>query len=173
MHVSALIDARAEATCDLDLPFYPGGQVINTQGRKGLESIVVLTAKGREKIQADCLAVSGGWKPTVHLTCHMNGRPTWQDDIAAFVPTPGSIPGLEAAGAASGVMETRACLQNGVEVATRALADLGLSAPDMDVPDASDSPYDVTPLWAVPGKGRAWLDFQNDVSVKDIKQSEQ
>ena len=27
------------------------------------------------------------------------------------------------------------------------------------------------PLWAVPGKGRAWLDFQNDVTVKDIKQA--
>ena len=173
VHVSALIDARAEATCDLDLPFYPGGQVTNTQGRKGLESIVVQTSKGREKIQADCLAVSGGWNPTVHLTCHMNGRPTWQDDIAAFVPTPGSVPGLEAAGAAGGVMETRACLQSGVEVAQRALADLGLSAPDMDVPDASDSPYELKPLWAVPGKGRAWLDFQNDVSVKDIKQAAQ
>ena len=24
-------------------------------------------------------------------------------------------------------------------------------------------------LWSVPGKGRAWLDFQNDVTVKDVK----
>ncbi|MDZ7708967.1 MAG: hypothetical protein U5K36_01720 [Roseovarius sp.] len=26
----------------------------------------------------------------------------------------------------------------------------------------------IAPLWQVPGKGRAWLDFQNDVTVKDV-----
>ena len=173
VHVSALLDARSEATCDLDVPFYPGAQVVNTQGRKGLEEIVAETAQGREKIKAECLAVSGGWNPTVHLTCHMNGRPGWDERLAAFVPTPGSVPGLEAAGAANGAMETSACLQSGVDVAARALSDLGVKAPQMEVPRASDSAYDITPLWAVPGKGRAWLDFQNDVTVKDIKQAAQ
>jgi sarcosine oxidase subunit alpha len=27
---------------------------------------------------------------------------------------------------------------------------------------------DQKPLWHVPGKGRAWVDLQNDVTVKDI-----
>ncbi len=39
------------------------------------------------------------------------------------------------------------------------------------MPKAEDGTYDITPLWAVPGKGRAWLDFQNDVTVKDVKQA--
>jgi sarcosine oxidase subunit alpha len=171
VHVSALVDARHDAACDLDVPFYAGGQVVNTQGRKGLESLSVETGGGVEQIKAECLAISGGWNPTVHLTCHMNGRPTWNEEIAAFVPTPGSVPGLEAAGAAAGQFETRACLENAVDVAGRALKDLGLKAQKIDLPRASDSAYDITPLWAVPGKGRAWLDFQNDVTVKDIKQA--
>ena len=36
------------------------------------------------KIEVDCLAVSGGWNPTLHLTCHMNGRPTWDEKILAL-----------------------------------------------------------------------------------------
>ncbi|MEL6646730.1 MAG: 2Fe-2S iron-sulfur cluster-binding protein, partial [Pseudomonadota bacterium] len=171
VHVSALIDARPEATCDLDVPFYPAAQVVNARGRKGLEEIIAETAQGRQKIKAECLAVSGGWNPTVHLTCHMNGRPRWDKGLAAFVPTPGSVPGLEVAGAANGAMETGACLQSGVDVATKALRALGVKAPKAEVPRASDSAYDIMPLWAVPGKGRAWLDFQNDVTVKDIKQA--
>ena len=31
----------------------------------------------------------------------------------------------------------------------------------------------VTPLWHVPGKKRAWLDQQNDVTVKDVKLAHQ
>ncbi|MEM6587086.1 MAG: sarcosine oxidase subunit alpha family protein [Pseudomonadota bacterium] len=171
VHVSALIDARSEATCDLDVPFYAGAHVVNSSGRKGLEELTVETGVRREKIKAECLAVSGGWNPTVHLTCHMNGRPSWDDAIAAFVPTPGSVPGLVGAGAAAGIMETGPCLQHGVDVAREVVGDLGLKAPKVEVPRASDSAYDITPLWAVPGKGRAWLDFQNDVTVKDVGQA--
>ncbi|MEO0772823.1 MAG: FAD-dependent oxidoreductase, partial [Pseudomonadota bacterium] len=171
VHVSALIDARAEASSDLDVPFYAGAQVVNSSGRKGLEEVTVETSRGREQIKAECLAVSGGWNPTVHLTCHMNGRPRWDESIAAFVPTPGAVPGLVAAGSAAGVMETGPCLQSGVDVAREVLDGLGVTSPEMEVPRASDSAYDITPLWAVPGKGRAWLDFQNDVTVKDVKQA--
>ena len=28
----------------------------------------------------------------MHLTCHMNGRPTWNDEILSFVPEIGVIP---------------------------------------------------------------------------------
>ncbi len=171
VHVSALIDARSDATCDLDVPFYAGAQVTNAQGRTGLETVSVETQSGEIKVKAECLAVSGGWNPTVHLTCHMNGRPTWREDIAAFVPTPGSVPGLDVVGAANGAFTTRACIESAVKVAGKILKDLGLKPRKIDVPMASDSDYDISPLWAVPGKGRAWLDFQNDVTVKDIKQA--
>ena len=38
-----------------------------------------------------------------------------------------------------------------------------------DLPRAEGLPYAIEPLWAVGGKGRAWLDFANDVTTKDVK----
>ncbi len=46
---------------------------------------------------------------------------------------------------------------------------LGCKAKKVDVPKAEDGAYAISPLWQVPGKGRAWLDFQNDVTDKDVK----
>jgi len=171
VHVTALIDSRPEATTTLDIPFYKGAQVIEAHGRKRLEAVSIATTSGIDKLRTDCLAMSGGWNPTVHLTCHMNGRPTWNDTLASFTPTPGAIPGLVAAGACNGTMSTHGCLAEGARVAAQTLADLGLTAAEATIPAAEDTPYRITPLWTVPGKGRAWLDFQNDVTVKDVKQA--
>ena len=183
VHVAALIDSRPDARSDLDLAFYPGAQVCDAHGRGGVEAISLITASGREKIRCDALAVSGGWNPTLHLTCHMNGRPEWDADLAAFVPRPGAVPGMQVAGACAGRMSTAACLSSGAEAARAALAGLGAgtgqeagptaAAPDVTLPEAEDRPYRIAPLWAVPGKGRAWLDFQNDVTVKDVRQAAQ
>ena len=171
VRIAAVIDSRAEVGIKGDYPVYRGALVYNTAGGKALESISIRTTSGIEKIQTDCLAISGGWNPTVHLTCHMNGRPTWKPDIQAFVPTEGAIPGMIAAGACRGTFSTHGCLADGAAVAGKVLGMLGLSAPDATLPQAEDVPYRMEPLWAVAGKGRAWLDFQNDVSVKDVKQA--
>jgi sarcosine oxidase subunit alpha len=172
VHVAALIDSRADVDLTSDsFPVYKGAQVCNSTGRKELESITIRTASGEEAIQTDCLAMSGGWNPTVHMTCHMNGRPTWREDIQAFVPTPGSIPNMHVAGACDGAFSTHGCLEAGIAAGKAALDALGRKAPDVPLPQAEDAPYRLSPLWAVAGKGRAWLDFQNDVTVKDIKQA--
>ncbi len=171
VHVSALIDARHHATCDLDIPFYPGAEVCNAHGRKALEAITVATTSGTQKIRTDALAISGGWNPSVHLTCHMGARPVWNADLEAFVPVAGAIPGLSVAGACKGDFSTRACLESGIAAGRQAAEDLGLTAHDMTTPRAEDSTYDILPLWSVPGRGRAWLDFQNDVTVKDVQQA--
>ncbi|MEM9968082.1 MAG: sarcosine oxidase subunit alpha family protein [Pseudomonadota bacterium] len=172
VHVAALVDSRPDVEIKHgDYPVYTGAQVCNSTGRHALESVTIRSAMGEEAIQTDCLAVSGGWNPTVHLTCHMNGRPTWRGDIQAFVPTPGSIPGMEAAGACNGAFSTQACLSEGRAAGQSALSALGRKAAETAVPQAEDAPYTIVPFWAVGGKGRAWLDFQNDVTVKDVEQA--
>ena len=171
VHVSALIDTRHHATCDLDIPFHAGAKICEAHGRKGLEAVSVASVSGIDKIQADCLAMSGGWNPSVHLTCQMGARPVWSPDHEAFLPVDGAVPGLDTAGACRGEFSTRACLEGGVAAANRALAELGSKAQKPDIPKAEDSAYDIATVWAVPGKGRAWLDFQNDVTVKDVKQA--
>ncbi len=172
-----LVDSRENAPTDAPFTVHAGAHVIETKGRLGLEAVVVRRRGGVIRIDADCLAVSGGWNPVVHLTCHMNGRPTWDDTLQAFVPTPGSIPGLVACGAANGQLSTHAALAGGIAAATESLSALGLTAPEVAVPEAEDTPGGLTPLWQVPtAKGlwsRAWLDFANDVTVKDVALSAQ
>ena len=167
--VAGVIDSRDDARALGDYPLFTGALVTATRGRLGLEQITVTHNGGTDKIATDCLAMSGGWNPSVHLTCHMNGRPTWRSDIASFVPTPDSVPGMTVAGAANGHFSTAACLADGAAVAVAALGALKIKAKPAATPQAEDTAYRMTPLWFVEGKGRKWLDFQNDVHVKDIR----
>ncbi|MCA0869632.1 sarcosine oxidase subunit alpha family protein [Seohaeicola saemankumensis] len=171
VHVAGVIDSRPDAPKAADFAVYRGAQVCGSSGRRGLESITIRTLSGEQRVQSDCLAMSGGWNPTLHLTCHMGGRPRWSPDIAAFVPVEGAVPGMVAAGACNGAFSTAACLQEGVRAGREVLSQLGLAAPDVELPVADDAEAGLQPLWAVPGKGRAWLDFQNDVTVKDVNQA--
>jgi sarcosine oxidase subunit alpha len=169
--VAAAIDARPDAPEAEGVRTLRGAVVCDTRGRHGLRSITVRQGARETVVEADCLAVAGGWNPTLHLTCHMNGRPAWDDAIAAFVPVTGAVPGLAAAGAARGLFSTAACLADGLAAAAAALADLGRTAPAIAVPDAEDGGRDAAPLWVVPGRGRAWIDLANDVTVKDVRQA--
>jgi methylglutamate dehydrogenase subunit C len=165
--VAAIIDPRADASSVEDCPVHLGAVVTGSRGRLGLREITVLKGAEEIRIETDCLAVSGGWNPTLHLTCHMNGRPRWSEDLAAFVPMEGAVPGLVAVGAANGTMSTHGALATGHAAAMKAVEALGRRV-SVDLPEAEDAPYVVKPLWQVPGKGRAWLDFANDVTVKDV-----
>ena len=169
MNIRAYIDPR-EVTADAPFQIYQG-EVIGTRGRCGLQA-VTLRHNGREtRLAADTLALSGGWTPSLHLACHMNGRPVWQDDIAAFVPRENMVPGLAAAGAAAGIFSTRGALASGARAAMQALDALGLHATQLALPQAEDAPYAIQPLWQVQAPGRAWLDFANDVTTKDVAQA--
>lgn len=168
IEVTAVVDSRAAITFSGDFPVFSGAQVVNTAGRLGLEQITVRQGGADTRIEADCLAVSGGWNPSLHLTCHMGGRPTWNDQIAAFIPTPGSVPGLDSAGASLGVFSTKSVLKSAKYRMNLILEDLGFKVATTPLPQAGDDPYGVEPCWAVPGRARAWLDFQNDVTVKDV-----
>ncbi len=168
MQIAAYVDPREDVAGDVPFPLHAGAEVVGTRGRHGLREVTI-RMRGREsRIVCDTLALSGGWNPTLALGCHHNGRPVWDEAIAAFLPRPGMVPGLEAAGAARGRFSTAACLADGVEAARAALAELGLKAPEMVLPEAEGSPYTLRPLWQVQAPGRAWLDFANDVTAKDV-----
>ncbi|MEE9388820.1 MAG: sarcosine oxidase subunit alpha family protein [Paracoccaceae bacterium] len=167
--IAALIDTRADAKVSGDFPVFTGAQVVDTKGRHGLREILVRQHGKLHRIKADCLAMSGGWNPSLHLSCHTGGRPIWNDTISAFVPQPGAVPGMDCAGAALGVMTTKGCLKSGSYRAQLMLEQLGIAAKPARTPKSDDSAYQLEPFWSVAGNGRAWVDFQNDVTVKDIK----
>ena len=169
VQVAAIIDPRPDASSLEDCPVHLGAEVVDTRGRHGLREITVRKGRDEFRIETDCLAMSGGWNPTLHLTCHMNGRPRWSDDLAAFVPMEGAVPGLVAVGAANGSMSTHGALTAGKAAAEAALKALGKKAAQGALPASEDAPYRIAALWAVAGKGRAWLDFANDVTTKDVR----
>ncbi len=173
VEVVALVDPREEVGISGDYPVLTGARVMATQGRKGLVGFTVATASGRQRIEADCLAVSGGWNPVLHLSCHLGARPRWRDDIAAFVPAPadapGMVPGMRVAGAAGGSFSTAACLREGAAAGMAAARALGLKAQRPEIPAAQDDAGTLSPLWLVgEGRGKAFLDLQNDVTAGDI-----
>ncbi len=156
--ITRIIDARQ------------GDNVVNTVGRKGLHTVYL---NGGRHVEADCLAVSGGWSPNVHLTCHHRGRPVWNEQIAGFTPGKDLPPGMVVAGAANGAMTLAAAIRQAHEAAQSIAAGLGKTVRDT-APKASDETFDTAPFWHVAeSKTRAWVDLQNDVTTKDIKQSHQ
>jgi len=175
VHVAAVVDTRARAIARGEYELIAGAQVIGSAGRLGLSRVEVRLASGEiRRIDCGALGVSGGWNPNVHLTCHQRGRPVWREDIAAFVPGPDGPVGLRVAGAAAGLFSTAETLSSGSAAAVAALGDLGISARAARPPETEDAPVAITPFWHVSGgKGRAWLDQQNDVTVKDVKLAHQ
>ncbi|MEM9754834.1 MAG: 2Fe-2S iron-sulfur cluster-binding protein, partial [Pseudomonadota bacterium] len=166
--VAAVIDPRDGVTAKGDYRLIQG-TVCDTRGRRALREIAVRANGAETKLEVDALAVSGGWNPTIHLTCHLGARPVWSDAHAAFLAAPGAVAGLTPCGAAAGHASTAACLTSGAEAAGAALDALGLTVPDIAVPVAGQEAGASDVMWHVPGRGRAWLDFANDVTTKDIK----
>jgi sarcosine oxidase subunit alpha len=169
VEVAAVVDPRPDAPPEDGVKVYAGGRILGTRGRMGLKEVTIDHNGRAFRLDADALALSGGWNPTLHLTCHLGARPVWRDDIAAFVPAPNAVPGMVSAGACNGTFSTAGCIAEGARAGALALADQGLKAPEVALPAAEDHAYALHPLWAVDGKGRAWLDFANDVTVKDVK----
>jgi heterotetrameric sarcosine oxidase alpha subunit len=172
--VAALIDSRPEAPTALrarlpDVRIMQGSVVLTAHGRQTLGSLTVRSGTSDETLVADALAVSGGWSPAVHLTCHLGGRPVWNETLAAFVP--GALPpSMTVAGAANGAMTLARCLAEGAAAGAAAAHAAGYptgAAPT--ILRADDEPCDLTPLWHVrDGTGKAFVDLQHDVTADDI-----
>lgn len=166
--IAAIVDCR-DGRAPMSFPgteVFMRSHVVDTAGRRGLTSV---TLNGGRTIAADCLAVSGGWNPNVHLTCHHRGRPKWRPDIAAFVPGDDLPDGMRVTGAANGTLTLGAALAEGHTAAGVALADLGHAPIGGQPPRAEDEATAVSAFWHVGESGkRAWVDLQNDVTVKDI-----
>ena len=106
---------------------------------------------------ADLVLASAGLTPLVHLWRHAGGKLTWDEKRQAFLPD-GKLGGMAAVGAANGTFDLDAALTE-----ARATA-IG------DQPHRPDTTYQLHPVWPKPGsKGRQWIDFQHDVTLKDIE----
>ncbi len=177
VHVQALVDCRPEASPAIRA-------VADAAGARLLTGAVPLRAHGRACVQAldvegpggshitidcDLVAMSGGWSPAVHLTSHLGGKPVWSDERLAFLA--GALPpGMAVAGAAAGAFSLDECLTTGAWAGIEAAKAAGFDAPAIEVPRAEREPTAVVPLWRAPkAGGKAFVDFQHDVTTSDIE----
>jgi sarcosine oxidase subunit alpha len=118
---------------------------------------VTAVSYGDARHQCDTLLATGGLTPIVHLWRHAGGKLAWDEAKAAFVPGNGPD-GMIAVGAANGTFDLDHAMEEGL-VAGRG-----------EQPMRQAGTYHVTPLWPKPGSlGRQWIDFQHDVTLKDIE----
>jgi len=173
VEVSGVIDTRniAAPAKVQGASIVMGSSVVNTIGRSGIHTIVLSNG---QTLKADCLAVSGGWSPNVHLSCHQRGRPTWQDDQACFIPG-GELPqGMHVAGAANGALSLSGAISSGIDTCKQALESLNIKASNAPAIQAEDESVQITAFWHVKQSDkRCWIDLQNDVTTKDIVVSHQ
>jgi methylglutamate dehydrogenase subunit C len=133
--------------------------------------IADLGGGGRRELEADCVLVSGGYSPLTALATQLGAASRWEQTIAAF--TPDRVPaGTQVAGAAHGVFGLAAAARDGETAALETAAQLGHAAAPAHAavdlpPDREATP--IGPVWEVRGRGKAFVDLQNDVTAADVR----
>ena len=144
-----------------------GARIIDTSGAQGLTRITIATDRYQEHIDCDAVAVSNGWNPTLHLTCHHNNKPVWDEQRACFVPQ--HLPqGMRIAGAVTGAFSLGEALAQGWQQGAAASEDCGFKAGAYEALSCSDDPQEGCPVWSVAGQGKAFIDLQHDVTSDDV-----
>ena len=169
-------DLLAQAAA-LGIAIFPNAGIADVTGDKQLRAVRL---KGRHSVTIDCdvLAMSGGWNPAVHLTSHGGIKPKYDAAIAAFVPG-GFAEGHFGAGAMLGHFGLHAAVRDGEAAARAALARCAISkvpAPVEPPAVRDDRPYGIATAadpFDVTLPAKAFVDFQHDVTAKDIKVAHQ
>ncbi len=168
LEVPVVLDARSRADGPLarlaqerGIRVLTSAAIAGIKGGKAVEAVKICDQMGsgelRETIEADCVAMSGGWSPVVHLWSHCGGKLNWDEGQAMFAPDPKRPP-------------------TGADGRTMASA-VGAAAGDLRVAALTDAVEEAAlkPVWIMPEHAtrqmrfKMWLDFQNDVKVSDVQ----
>ena len=190
LEVPAIIDARHNGASDLGekvkrmgITVKTGKGIAKVLGGKRVTGVAICAQAGEgtilEEIDCECVAMSGGWSPVVHLFSHCGGKLFWDDDKCMFRPDARFYPKDQngndfvlPVGAANGLMSLSNILKDVNIVASRAV---NINELKKLPPACMRAETPIQPVWMMPqGAGiklrsKAWLDFQNDVKVSDVQ----
>jgi sarcosine oxidase subunit alpha len=184
--VAAVVDPRAltavaAAARDAGLPVLPGHEVCAVRGRQRVRAVDVREI-GTGKVQrlaCDLLCLSGGFTPQTQLATQAGLPLAWCEAMAAPVVAKRSMAGasgtLLAAGAVAGQQGYREAAEDGAREAGEALRAVGFSPGDMPpLPPVEPRQHaPLLPVWEVKGRGKAFVDLQNDVTADDLRLAHQ
>jgi methylglutamate dehydrogenase subunit C len=176
LNVEAVVDSRPDvsvpdlaAVARAGARVLLGAQVIGVIGGQSVRGVKVRDRNGLvTTLACDAIFVSGGWSPAINLTCHLGGKPLWDDAISSFVAGAKPVE-MAVAGAANGTFALSQCLASGARLGCDLATGLGFGPAHLEPPRADDEPAGLTPLWYVKDSmGPAFVDHQNDVTAKDV-----
>ena len=157
-----LVDLRRDATAPAGVKLLAGRAILSARGRMRVEGV---TLDDGTSLAADSVVISGGWTPTVHLFCQARGKLAWHESRAAFLPGD-PVEGIAVAGALAGAVSLSDVFGT-IEKAVSSFGEVRAAPPRSTGAEATGA---ILPAWPVPGAGgRVWIDYQNDVTAKDIE----
>ena len=194
LEVRIVLDARdavetplIEAMAERNIRVAFGRGIAKVTGKGKVEAIAICDMAGDgsvlEELRCDCVAMSGGWSPVVHLWSHLGGKLLWDEAAAMFRPDPDRAPTgangaaiVRTAGAANGDLTTSAALAVGHAAGQAAAAATGHSG-EVGSPATAADPEEapMRAVWNMPAnapyalRSKTWLDYQNDVKVTDVE----
>jgi sarcosine oxidase subunit alpha len=146
-----------------------GAAIVGTRGRRALSGIEIARDGRTERLAVDALAMSNGFAPVIGLACQRGARPVWNEAAGAFL-APETQEGLTVAGAAAGLAGTGEAISDAVAKAAAALAAFGYRPAPHDLPEIGAEPASGGRPLGSPARwrGKAFVDFQNDVTMTDL-----
>ncbi|NLS08983.1 FAD-dependent oxidoreductase [Nesterenkonia sp. MY13] len=182
----AELSPRAQALQERGVRVLPGSAVVDTtaddEGALHTVHIDQLTTEGlageQLDLQADLLAVSGGWNPAIHLHTQRQGKIRWDEQLRSYVPS-AQVQDQHPVGALTGELSLPGVLRQGAEAGAQAAQAAGFStgAAGVDIPHAEAEPLTpAEPVWLVPSPlgsdaeayRRHFVDLQRDQTVADV-----
>ena len=194
VEVPIIVDARgsgggalAERAKALGIRVENGKAIAKVFGKKRVEAISICehkdSGKGNEKIACDCIAMSGGWSPVVHLYSHCGGKLKWDDKMALFKPDSSAkptshdgLPFVTAVGSANGFLLMQEVLKDAREGCLEVVEASGGKVKKESF-KLIEQEYEnsLEAIWIAPQdadikkRSKIWLDFQNDVKINDVE----
>ncbi len=163
----------------LGIDIYWNSTVTNTFGYRKLNSIEIMNLSedgsnviGKKiKVKCDCLAISGGWTPMVHMHTQSGGKLNFRESDQVFLPKELGSEHISV-GSCNGDFELDDIIKNTNE---KVKSLLNLKETEFEKTYAScTKELDKRNIWLLPnkitlGKTKSFIDFQNDSTAKDIK----
>ncbi len=173
----ALVDAVRRA----GIAIRTGTTATGTRGNLRVRAIGLATLDSNgavtgatDWIKCDALLMSGGHTPSVHLHSQARGKLRWDEAAQVFVPGAAAA-GCRSAGACNGLIgaELARVFEQGARAAADALRECGIGGEPATISVSED--LGATGGWigalpqpAASAAGKAFVDWQNDVTAADL-----
>ena len=166
-----LADTRADPAIAADprLRRLTGVTVEATAGRLRVASITLGTPAGRRKLPCDAVLMCGGFTPSIHLVSQSRAKLAWDAEVEAYLPA-GSAEAERTAGAGRGRFELADAIADGLRAGAEAAGVPSGAAPPVTVahPIGRGGYMGALPHGRDEAGIKAFVDWQNDVTAKDI-----